>query len=112
MHPDDFITSDRWSDLQLTRPLPEIDSDRLRVAEHGIEMLVQAVHPGVTEVQLWALLNYTNLANNGDWHDGRMLASGPRTNPWLQEASTRRIEAGERGKRSSTASPAKRSTTT
>ena len=51
--------------------------------------------PGVTELQLWGLLNYTNLANNGDWHDGRMLASGSRINPWLQEASPRRIEAGD-----------------
>ena len=55
----------------------------------------QAARPGVTEVQLWALLNYTNLANNGDWHDGRMLVSGDRINPWFQEASERRIEAGD-----------------
>ena len=41
------------------------------------------------------MLNYTNLANNGDWHDGRMLASGDRINPWYQEASERRLEAGE-----------------
>ncbi len=65
------------------------------VAELGIEKLKEALKPGVTEVQLWALLNYTNLANNGDWHDGRMLASGPRTNPWCQEASERVVEAGD-----------------
>lgn len=65
------------------------------VAEHGISMMKQALKPGVSELQLWGLLNYANLANNGDWHDGRMLASGPRINPWLQEASERRIEAGD-----------------
>ncbi len=65
------------------------------VAEHGIAMVRRALRPGVTENQLWALLNYTNLANDGDWHEGRMLASGPRINPWLQEASDRRIEAGD-----------------
>lgn len=65
------------------------------VAQHGIAKVEEAIAPGVTEVQLWALLNYANLANDGDWHDGRMLASGPRTNPWLQEASTRRIETGD-----------------
>ncbi len=65
------------------------------VAEHGISMLKRALRPGVSENQLWALLNYTNLANNGDWHEGRMLASGPRINPWLQEASDRRVEAGD-----------------
>ena len=67
----------------------------IAVAEHGIAQLKQALQPGVTEVQLWALLNYVNLANNGDWHEGRMLASGPRINPWLQEASLRRLEAGD-----------------
>ena len=67
----------------------------IAVAEHGIAKLKTALQPGVTEVQLWGLLNYTNLANNGDWHDGRMLASGPRINPWMQEASPRPVEAGD-----------------
>ena len=65
------------------------------VAEHAASKVKQALKPGVSELQLWALLNYTNLANNGDWHDGRMLASGPRINPWLQEASERRVESGD-----------------
>ena len=67
----------------------------IAVADLGIGKMKQAARPGVTEVQLWALLNYTNLANNGDWHEGRMLASGDRINPWFQEASQRRIEAGD-----------------
>ena len=65
------------------------------VAELGIAKLKEAIRPGVTELQLWALLNYANLANNGDWHDGRMLASGPRINPWCQEASPRAVEDGD-----------------
>lgn len=65
------------------------------VAEHGIAQLKQAIQPGISEVKLWGLLNYTNLANNGDWHEGRMLASGPRINPWLQEASPRQVESGD-----------------
>lgn len=67
----------------------------IAVAELGISKLKQAIKPGVSELQLWALLNYTSLANNGDWHDGRMLASGPRINPWLQEASPRKLESGD-----------------
>ncbi len=67
----------------------------MAVAELGIEKVEQALKPGVTELQLFGLLNYTNLANNGDWHDGRMLASGPRINPWCQEASARRVESGD-----------------
>lgn len=63
----------------------------IAVAELGIAKMKEVLKPGVSELQLWALLNYTNLANNGDWHDGRMLASGPRINPWFQEASDRRV---------------------
>ena len=67
----------------------------IAVAELGLTKMKQALRPGITELQLWALLNYTNLANDGDWHEGRMLASGPRINPWFQEASQRQIEAGD-----------------
>ena len=67
----------------------------IKVAELGIAKLKEALKPGVSELQLWGLLNYTNLANNGDWHDGRMLASGTRINPWLQEASPRKVESGD-----------------
>ncbi len=65
------------------------------VADLGIQKMKEALRPGVTERQLWGILNYTNLANQGDWHDGRMLASGPRTNPWYQEATQRKVQAGE-----------------
>ncbi|MDC1255745.1 Xaa-Pro peptidase family protein [Paracoccaceae bacterium] len=67
----------------------------IAVADLGIDKMKQIMRPGITELQLWALLNYTNLANNGDWHDGRMLASGDRINPWYQEASERKLEAGD-----------------
>ncbi len=67
----------------------------IKVAEHGITQVQETIKPGVSELQLWALLNYTNVANDGDWHDGRMLASGPRINPWLQEASARKLEPGD-----------------
>ncbi len=81
----------------LVKSAEEIDCIRhaVAVAEHGIAKMRQVLRAGVNELQLWGLLNYTNLANNGDWHEGRMLASGPRTNPWLQEAADRRIEEGD-----------------
>ncbi len=82
---------------RLIKSADEIECMRwaIAVAEHGIDKLRQCLRAGVSEVQLWGLLNYANLANNGDWHDGRMLASGPRINPWLQEASSRKVEAGD-----------------
>lgn len=67
----------------------------LAVAEHGMRKVEEVLRPGVSELQLFGLLNYVNLANHGGWHDGRMLASGPRINPWLQEATQRRVEPGD-----------------
>ena len=67
----------------------------IAVAEHALEKMRSAIRPGISELQLWGLINYTNVANNGDWHDGRMLASGPRINPWCQEASERKLESGD-----------------
>ena len=67
----------------------------IAVAQHGIAKMREVLRPGITEQQLWGVLNYTNLANDGDWHEARMLASGLRTNPWLQEATDKKIEAGE-----------------
>ena len=67
----------------------------IAVADLGIEKMKAAARPGITELQLWGLLNYTNLANDGNWHDGRMLSSGNRINPWYQEASERKLEAGD-----------------
>ena len=67
----------------------------IAVAELGADKMKEALQPGISELQLWGILNYANLVNDGDWHEGHMLASGPRANPWLQEASKRRVQAGE-----------------
>ena len=67
----------------------------VEVAELGIARMREALTPGMTENQLWALLHETNIANGGEWIDCRLLASGERTNPWGQECSDRVIHAGE-----------------
>ncbi len=67
----------------------------VQVAQKGIDKMRTAMLPGVSELQLWGLLNYNNIIYDGDWHEGRMLASGPRINPWLQEATPRRVCAGD-----------------
>ena len=55
----------------------------------------QALRPGISEQALWAELHAGNIARGGEWIETRLLASGPRTNPWFQECSSRVIEAGE-----------------
>ena len=67
----------------------------IAAAEVGIARMREALRPGVTENELWALLHQTNIAMGGDWIDGRLFASGDRTNPWQQECSDRVIRAGE-----------------
>ena len=67
----------------------------LAVAEHGMHKMRNAMEPGISENQLWAILAETNIAYGGEWLECRLLSSGQRTNPWLQEASNRRIRSGE-----------------
>ncbi|MGE0499951.1 MAG: M24 family metallopeptidase [Rhizobiaceae bacterium] len=54
-----------------------------------------ALTPGITENELWAELHRGNIARGGEWIETRLLSSGPRTNPWFQECSSRAIEAGD-----------------
>ena len=53
------------------------------------------LEPGITENELWAELHRGNIARGGEWIETRLLSSGPRTNPWFQECSSRSIEAGD-----------------
>lgn len=65
------------------------------VAELGLETVRNAIRPGITENDLLALFNYVNVSHDGDWIDGRMISSGHRINPWCQEASMKKLEAGD-----------------
>lgn len=67
----------------------------IAVAEYAIDKMLQQLAPGISENQLWSVLQQVNIAHGGGWSEGRMLASGARTNPWLQEASDKIIQAGE-----------------
>ena len=67
----------------------------IAAAEDGMWRMREALRPGLTEVELWSHLWAANTEWGGDWIECRLLTSGDRTNPWLQEASHRRIRAGE-----------------
>jgi len=71
----------------------------MRCAVHACEAAIAdmraAFEPGVTEMALWSVLHAGNIARYGEWIETRLLASGPRTNPWYQEAGSRRVRAGE-----------------
>jgi Xaa-Pro dipeptidase len=65
------------------------------VAETGMARIREALRPGVTENELLALLHAENIAAGGDWGEYKLLLSGPRTFPWVQESSHRIVRGGE-----------------
>jgi Xaa-Pro aminopeptidase len=67
----------------------------IEVCEKGIQRMHDEQRPGITENQLWAWLHYENIRHGGEWIETRLLASGPRTNPWMQESSDRVMQEGE-----------------
>lgn len=67
----------------------------VHACETGIAAMWRELRPGITENELWAKLHEANIARGGEWIETRLLASGPRTNPWFQECSDRVIEAGD-----------------
>ncbi|WP_118180124.1 M24 family metallopeptidase [Paraburkholderia phosphatilytica] len=75
----------------------EIEQHRVSmgVCDLGIARMREALTPGITENQLWSVFHATNIAHGGEWAESRLLSSGPRTNPWFQDATNRVIEAGD-----------------
>ncbi|MCB0198043.1 MAG: aminopeptidase P family protein [Anaerolineae bacterium] len=75
----------------------EIKAMRCAIAtcERSMEIMQAKMEPGVTEQRLWSYLHAENIARGGEWIETRLLASGPRTNPWFHECSSRVIEAGD-----------------
>jgi Xaa-Pro aminopeptidase len=75
----------------------EIKAMRCAVAacEAAMAVMQRQLEPGITEQRLWAYLHAENIARGGEWLETRLLASGPRTNPWYNECSSRVIENGD-----------------
>ncbi len=76
----------------------------MRCAHHACEQAVAAMEAfareevprgGVTEADIWAVLHAENIRRGGEWIETRLLASGPRTNPWFQECGPREVRPGE-----------------
>ncbi len=67
----------------------------LRNAEKGIKLMHKNLVSKITEEELWSYLHKVNIETGGEWFDTRLLSSGPRTNPWLQECGNRIIQKGD-----------------
>ena len=67
----------------------------LEVAEIGVSKMRNELKAGMTEDELWSILHKTNIEHGGEWIECRILSSGERTNPWMQESSNKIIQSGE-----------------
>ena len=76
----------------------------LRCAHHACEASIAEMEAftranvpngGVSEDAIWAELHAANIRRGGEWIETRLLASGPRTNPWFQECGPRLVQPDE-----------------
>ena len=76
----------------------------MRCAIHACERSMAAMETfarrevpggGVSEDDIWAELHRANIKRGGEWIETRLLASGPRTNPWFQECGPREVRPNE-----------------
>jgi len=65
------------------------------VAEIAINKMREELKAGMTEDELWSILHKTNIEHGGEWVECRILSSGQRTNPWMQESCNKIIQSGE-----------------
>ncbi len=86
--------------MELARSIKGPDEIKaMRCAAHACMTTMREMHdalePGMTEREVWAMLHAGNIKRAGEWIETQIIASGPRTNPWFQEASSRIIENGD-----------------
>jgi Xaa-Pro aminopeptidase len=76
----------------------------MRCASHACETSVKAMEDfarlnvplgQTSEDDIWAVLHAENIKRGGEWIETRLLASGPRTNPWFQECGPRICQNNE-----------------
>jgi len=76
----------------------------MRCASHACETAVKTMEDfarantplgNTSEDDIWAVLHAENIKRGGEWIETRLLASGPRTNPWFQECGPRLTRPNE-----------------
>lgn len=76
----------------------------MRCAHHACETAIaemeRQTRAGVptcrmSEDDIWSVLHAENIRRGGEWIETRLLASGPRTNPWFQECGPRLVQNNE-----------------
>ena len=71
----------------------------MRCAHDACNKAMDSMHaaavPGLSEDEIWAVLHAENIKRGDEWIETRLLATGPRTNPWFQECGPRILQNNE-----------------
>ncbi len=83
--------------VRMVKTAPELGCMRraIHACEQAMHEMEAVLRPGISENEVWAMLHHGNIVRGGEWIETRLLASGPRTNPWFQECSARVIQDGD-----------------
>jgi Xaa-Pro dipeptidase len=100
-----FVVEEGEEVTERTRAVKTADEIlAMRCAHHACEAAIAEMEAfarenipkgGVSEDAIWAELHRGNIARGGEWIETRLLASGPRTNPWFQECGPRIVQDNE-----------------
>ena len=94
----DFISAERL--VEQATAIKSADEiaclqNSVAIADIAMGRIHEALAPGVTENDMFAILHQTNIENGGDWIEYRLMAAGDHANPWGQQCGPRVIGNGE-----------------
>jgi Xaa-Pro aminopeptidase len=95
-----FPIVDAQQALEIARSIKSEDEVQcirasLRSTEDAMAHMVAALHPGISENDLWSRLHQRVIAQGADYCETRLLSSGQHTNPWFQETGAKLIRPNE-----------------
>ncbi len=67
----------------------------MSAVEAAVWNVERKLAPGASETELFAEMYHGVLIGGGEFIETRLLSSGPKTNPWFNEAGDRRVRPGE-----------------
>ena len=61
------------------------------IGDVGLAKVQEAIRPGITENDLFSVLQGYNLSKGGERIDGKLLTAGGNTNPWIKRDASDRL---------------------
>ena len=91
-----FSLVDALEPLSLARSIKTPDEITLirqacAIGDVGLAKVQEAIRPGITENDLFSVLQGYNLSKGGERIDGKLLTAGGNTNPWIKRDASDRL---------------------